>query len=44
VRRTEELATADGLRVEYQAAHVTLTAYVQALQTAITPSRARPGS
>jgi hypothetical protein len=31
VRRTEELATADGLGAEYQAALVTLTAYVQAL-------------
>jgi hypothetical protein len=44
VRRTEELATADGLGAEYQAAIVTLTAFVQALQTAIMPRRERPGS
>ena len=33
VRRTEELATADGLDAEYEAALVTLTAYVNALKT-----------
>jgi hypothetical protein len=32
VRRTEELATADGLDAEYQAALTALTTYVQALQ------------
>jgi hypothetical protein len=39
VRRTEELATADGLDAEYQAALATLTAYVKALQTASMSSR-----
>ena len=34
VRRTEELATADGLDAEYQAALTALTAYVKALHTA----------
>lgn len=34
VRRTEELATADGLDAEYQAALTTLTAYVKALHAA----------
>jgi hypothetical protein len=34
VRRTAELAVADGLEPEYQAALTTLTAYVEALQTA----------
>ena len=34
VRRTEELATADGLDAEYQAALTMLTAYVAALHTA----------
>lgn len=32
VRRTEELATADGLDAEYQAALTTLTTYVEALR------------
>jgi hypothetical protein len=44
MRRTEDLASADGLVAEYQAALVPLTAYVQALQTAIMTSRERPGS
>jgi hypothetical protein len=39
VRRTQDLATADGLDAEYQAALVTLTAYVKALQTATMTSR-----
>jgi hypothetical protein len=39
VRRTQALATADGLDAEYQAALVTLTAYVKALQTATLTSR-----
>jgi hypothetical protein len=34
VRRTDELATADGLDAEFQAALATLTAYVKALQRA----------
>ena len=34
VRRTEELASADGLDAEYQAAFSTLTGYLEALQTA----------
>jgi hypothetical protein len=42
VRRTEELAVADGLDAEYQAALVTLTAYVKALQTASISSRRKP--
>ena len=44
VRRTEDWATADGLSVEYQAALVTLTAYVKALQAASMGSRERRGS
>jgi hypothetical protein len=44
VRRTEALATADGLDAEYQAALVTLTAYVKALQTASMTDRERRGS
>jgi len=44
VRRTEELAVVDSLGAEYQAALVTLTAYVQALQTAILTRRERPGA
>ena len=42
VRRTEELATADGLDAEYQAAFVTLTAYVKALQTASSSGTRKP--
>ena len=38
VRRTAQLATADGLDAEYQAALTTLTAYVEALHTASTSS------
>jgi hypothetical protein len=34
VRRTAERATGDGLDAEYQAALITLTAYVEALQAA----------
>jgi hypothetical protein len=41
VRRTEELATVDGLDAEYQAALVTLTAYVKALQAASLTGRER---
>jgi len=37
MRRTEELATAEGLEQQYQAALVTLTAYVKALRQRITP-------
>ena len=44
VRRTAERATADGLDAEYQAALTTLTAYVEALQTASMRSRERRGS
>ena len=41
VRRTEELATADRLHAEYQASLTTLTAYVEALQTASMSMRKR---
>jgi hypothetical protein len=41
VRRTEELATGDGLDAEYQAAFTALTAYVGALQMASTRMRKR---
>jgi hypothetical protein len=44
VRRTAERATAEGLDAEYQAALTTLTAYVEALQTASTSRRERRGS
>ena len=39
VRRTEELATANGLDAEYQAALATLTTFVKALHTASMSSR-----
>lgn len=43
VRRTEELATADGLGAEYQAALAALTAYVEALQgVSMDSTRKRP--
>jgi hypothetical protein len=42
VRRTEQMATTDGLEAEYQAALSKLTAYLQALQAADV-SRARKG-
>ena len=41
VRRTEELATTDGLDAEYQASLTTLTVYVEALQTASMSMRKR---
>lgn len=44
VRRTAERAAADGLDAKYQAALVTLTAYVEALRTASMTSRERRGS
>ena len=44
VRRTAGRATADGLEAEYQAALITLMAFVKALQTASMSSRERRGS